>query len=105
MTTTTSEIKNVTVTDLGVTFDDGEGNTERTVIVRGTVAQTGGEFAAAVLLSHRGKVIDSPTSFSVDGVDNFEMACRLASRGADAADSLCGLLESDCREIAEQFAV
>ena len=96
------ELTNTSVTDLGITYDDGDGNTERTVIVRGTVAQTGGEFAAAVLLDGRGKVIDSPASFTVDGVDNFEMACRLAATGHDQADSLCGLLECDCRELAEQ---
>lgn len=93
----TSEIVRTTCEDLGV--DDYD---LRTIVIRGWLARTGMSFAAAVMLNADGEAVSSPDIFDLDGVENYEAACRNA--GDDISDSYVGLLKHECRDIAERFA-
>ena len=74
--------------DRGITYEDGAGYSERTVIVRGD------GFAAVVLLDANGKAINNHESFEIDGIENWE---SVANNDAMLGMQICEAAESVAR--------
>ena len=86
--------------DLGITYTHDDGSTERTVIatiVRDEITVTG-----AVLLNGDMHVIDSPEAFTVEGVDNWELAANVAANEHGRNSSWAALVGIDLCEAAQQ---
>lgn len=98
-----SELTNRSIEDHGVTYREGD-YSERTLTVSGWVVAVKREMYAAILLDSAGRFIANEQPFQYIGIDNYELACRLVAEGHDFPDSLCGLLETEIEEAAQEWA-
>jgi len=106
-----TKLTQVEIEDRGITWR-GDGETERTVIVRAMIGDREREIEAAVLIDGDGQPVeDPPAGGTLDGVDFAPLAASVYAREhglSDSAEALleCELVEAALIEVAdaEEFA-